>query len=163
MQGRAPEIRRLTAVLLDCLSRSHVDGAERIIVNSGGRSQKGTACRRCLRTSWSNSFLTRCTNHRGGAPGLLHGRRSGFNRRRGYITGARLLGTAERARAREEKGRWRWTPRVSSGGERRFIGNEEQRCGSWRRRSLRARHRATSPSVGWRWLGGSRLSDLLKG
>jgi hypothetical protein len=72
-------------------------------------------------------LLTRCTNHQGGAPGLLHGHRSGFNHRRGYITGARLLGTAERARTREEKGRWRWTPRVSSGGRHRFIGTEEQR------------------------------------
>jgi hypothetical protein len=41
-----------------------------------------------------------------------------------------FAGTAERARAREERGRWRWTPRVSSGDGHRFIGSEEQRRGS---------------------------------
>jgi hypothetical protein len=39
----------LTMVLLDCSMRSHVDGAERIITNSNGRSQKGTCqCTRFL-------------------------------------------------------------------------------------------------------------------
>jgi hypothetical protein len=38
-------------------------------------------------------LLTGGTNHRGGDPGLLHGRRGGFHRRRGYITGARVSGT----------------------------------------------------------------------
>jgi hypothetical protein len=47
-------------------------------------------------------LLTGCTNHRGGAPGLLHGRRGSFNRRRGYITGGRVLALREDEGERRE-------------------------------------------------------------
>jgi hypothetical protein len=43
MQGRAPEIRRLTVVLLDCSTRSMVVRDGRIVEDSNEHWRKGTA------------------------------------------------------------------------------------------------------------------------
>jgi hypothetical protein len=93
-------------------------------------------------------LLTWCINHRGGAPGLLHGRRAGFNRWRGFNTGARVSGSERGTREEEEIGRWRRTPRVPCGGGRRYIGRQGRWCGSWRRWLAEARQRAASSE--WR-------------
>jgi hypothetical protein len=144
MHGRAPEIRRLTVVLLDCSTRSMVVRDGRIIKDSNEHRRKGMA--KIGRWSLPSSIpLVR----------MLHSsRRSLGNTQRGFgwppsmaesSTGARVSGTAERARAREERGRWRRTPRVSGGGRRRYIGVGERWRGSWHRQTRGAQHRAISP------------------